>query len=189
MRPLIIVNPHAAGGRAGRTLREVRGVLERRLGPVDVVLTGGAGTRASSRVHAAREGRPLVVALGGDGTLHEVVNGVLDGGGTSAVGLVGSGDGRRLPAHARTRAPPRRYVDALASGRERKVDVGRATWTSADGGSESRWFVNILSAGMGGLVDRHVAETTKVFGGKAAYLLGERSRARRDPRGGNCVAT
>jgi diacylglycerol kinase (ATP) len=170
MRPLVIVNPHAAGGRAGRTFAELRGVLERQLGPVDAVFTERRRHASELASAGAREGRPLVVALGGDGTLHEVVNGVLDGGGQSAVGLVGQGTGgdfrRTLGLEHRLDV----YVEALASGRERLIDVGKATWKTVDGGFDSRWFVNILSAGMGGLVDRHVAETTKMFGGKAAYL-------------------
>ena len=63
------------------------------------------------------------------------------------------------------------YVDAIASGHDLAVDVGRVHYRATDGARASRWFVNVLSAGMGGLVDRYVADTTKSLGGKAAYFL------------------
>lgn len=169
-RPLVIVNPNAAGGRAGRTFPDVRTVIEHRLGAVDVRSTERKGDAVVFAGEAARDGRSLVVAVGGDGTLHEVANGVLDAGGDVLVGYVGQGTGgdfrRSLGIEHRLEA----YVDALARGREVRVDAGRARFRATDGSTQTRWFTNIVSAGMGGLVDRYVAETTKALGGRAAYL-------------------
>ena len=171
-RPLVVVNPRSGGGLAGRTFAQVRSVLERRLGPFDVAFT----TRPEHAIALSREavqaGTRLVVAVGGDGTLHEVANGVLDAGvDGAAVGYVGQGTGgdfrRTLGIEHRLDA----YVAGIASGRVRTVDAGRLHYRAPDGSRRSRWFVNILSAGMGGLVDRYVSETTKALGGKAAYFL------------------
>src|SRR5439155_23872050 len=63
-----------------------------------------------------------------------------------------------------------RYIDAIASGRERAVDVGKLTYR-AGGETRTRWFVNIVSAGLGGLVDRYVGESGPALGGSAAYAL------------------
>ncbi|HEX3346406.1 MAG TPA: acylglycerol kinase family protein, partial [Polyangiaceae bacterium] len=71
MSPLVIVNPRSGGGRAGRTFTEVRGVLERRLGSLDVVLTTHSGHAIELAREAAVAGTGLVIAVGGDGTLHE----------------------------------------------------------------------------------------------------------------------
>jgi YegS/Rv2252/BmrU family lipid kinase len=171
MRPTIIVNPRSGGGRAGRTLRSVRDVIARRLGPLDVLLTEAPGHAITLARDAARDGRTLIVAVGGDGTLHEVANGVLDAGTGAAVGYVGLGTGgdfrRTLGLEHRLDA----YLDAIAAGRESAIDVGKVRYRAHDGTSGSRWFVNILSAGMGGLVDRYVADTSKSLGGKAAYFM------------------
>jgi YegS/Rv2252/BmrU family lipid kinase len=187
MRPLVIVNPQSGGGRTARGpayVREVGAALDRRLGPTDVVITTHAGHAIELARVGAAEGRALIVAVGGDGTLHEVANGVLDAGGKTAVGFVGQGTGgdfrRTLGVDHRLDA----YVEAIASGRDLAVDVGKVRYVAFDGATRERWFVNILSAGMGGLVDRYVASTTKALGGTAAYLwastraLAECQRAR-----------
>ena len=99
MKPLLIVNPSAGGGRAGRTFGELRPIVERVLGPVDVETTRASGHAIAIASAAAAEGRELVIALGGDGTLHEVANGVLgaeqDGhrGDRTAIGFIAHGTG------------------------------------------------------------------------------------------------
>ncbi|HXX70511.1 MAG TPA: diacylglycerol kinase family protein [Polyangiaceae bacterium] len=168
--PLVIVNPRAGGGRAGRTFSQVRAVIEGRLGPVDVATTDRPGHAIELARDAAREGRSLIVAVGGDGTLHEVVNGVLDAGGDTAVGYVGQGTGGDFRRTLGVEHRLDRYVGALAHGREKLLDVGKVTFRSRSGATDSRWFVNVLSAGVGGLVDQYVARTTKAFGGTAAYF-------------------
>jgi diacylglycerol kinase (ATP) len=167
---LVIANPRSGGGRAGRALDEVRAALERRLGAVDLAVTERPMHAADLARDAARGGRSLLIAVGGDGTLHEVANGVLDAGGGAAVGYVGQGTGgdlrRALGVEHRLEA----YVDAIASGRERRIDAGKCRFRAPEGVATERWFVNILSVGMGGLVDRYVSKTTKALGGKAAYF-------------------
>lgn len=170
--PLVVVNPHSGGGRAGRMFGDVKKVIERRLGAVDVAMTERPGHAIDLARSAARAGVSLVIAVGGDGTLHEVANGVLEAAhGATSVGYVGQGTGgdfrRSLGIEHRLDA----YVDAIASGRERRVDVGRLTYRDGGGETRVRHFLNILSAGMGGLVDRYVAGTSKALGGKAAYFV------------------
>jgi diacylglycerol kinase (ATP) len=172
-RALLVVNPAAGGGRAKRAFGAIRDVVARRLGPVDVVLTERPGHAIELARDAATRGRRRIVAVGGDGTLHEVVNGVLASGRQDevAVGLVGLGTGgdfrRTLGIEHRLDA----YVDTLASGRERRLDVGSIRFASTAGETQARWFVNILSVGMGGLVDRFVADAPRFLGAKAAYYM------------------
>lgn len=107
MGPLVIVNPRAAGGRAGRTFAGVRSVIERRLGVVDAAFTERPGHAIDLAREASRQGRSLIIAVGGDGTLHEVVNGVMDAGGKTSIGYVGQGTeatfaGRSAPSTGST---------------------------------------------------------------------------------------
>jgi YegS/Rv2252/BmrU family lipid kinase len=182
-RALVIANPRSGGGRAARGLAEVRAALERRLGNVDLATTEGPRHAIELARDAAARGRSLVIAVGGDGTLHEVANGVLDAGNGCAVGYVGQGTGgdlrRALGIENRLEA----YVDAIASGRQRRIDAGRCRYRTLDGATQERWFVNILSVGLGGLVDRYVSETTKALGGKAAYFWASVRAIASCPRG------
>jgi diacylglycerol kinase (ATP) len=171
MRTLVIVNQRSGGGRAGASLGQVRALLERRLGSVELQCTERPGHAIHLAREAASAGQALIVAVGGDGTLHEVANGILDAGARTVLGYVGMGTGgdfrRTLGIEHRLDA----YVEAIANGRDLPVDVGKLRFRAPDGTAASRWFINIVSAGMGGLVDRYVAETTKSLGGGAAYFL------------------
>jgi diacylglycerol kinase family enzyme len=121
---------------------------------------------------AVEGGRILVIAVGGDGTLHEVVNGVLDAGGDAgsvSVGYVGEGTGGDFRRSLGLEHSLEAYVDAIASDRTRRLDVGKLRYRAGDGQVKTRWFINVLSAGMGGLVDRYVSRTTRVLGSRAAY--------------------
>ncbi len=172
-KPLLIVNPAAGGGRAGRSRVAVRQVIERRLGAVDAVLTERPEHAVDLAREAAVAGRTRIIAVGGDGTLHEVVNGVLGSGRAAdvTVGYVGQGTGgdfrRTLGIAHRLDA----YVDALAAGRERLLDVGSIRYEGHGRATRSRWFVNIVSAGMSGLVDRYMVDVPRVLGATAAYYL------------------
>jgi diacylglycerol kinase (ATP) len=170
VKPLLVVNPRSGGGRTGAILPDLRATVERRLGDVDVALTERTGHAIELAEAAAREGRELVIAVGGDGTFSEVVNGVLRGGPETRVGLVGQGTGGDFRKTLGIEHRLDRYLDAIASGNERTIDVGKARFRGADG-DEERWFVNILSAGMGGLVDEYVASASRTLGGTAAYFL------------------
>ena len=176
MRTLVIVNPRAGGGRTTSSLGPVRSLLESRLGPVDLESTTRPGHAIDLARDATRDGRPLIVAVGGDGTLHEVANGILSSGGSAGaggpkLGYVGLGTGGDFRHTLGVAHRLDAYVEAIAGGRDLVIDAGKVGYRAVDGGRGSRWFVNVLSAGMGGLVDRYVAGAGKSLGGKAAYFL------------------
>lgn len=173
MKPLLVVNPNAGKGAAGRTFGAIRGTIERALGDVDVVLTERASHASEIAEDAANEGRTLVVAVGGDGTTHEVVNGLMrarerdPAAFHTQLGIIAQGTGGDFPKTLGLTHRLDHYLAAITSKRERAIDVGRfSRGTTGD----THYFVNILSAGMGGLVDRYVAEGSRIFGGKAAYF-------------------
>jgi len=174
VKPLLIVNPRAGGGRAGRTFASLKPVVENALGAVDVQRTESPGHGIALARAAAESGRELVVAIGGDGTLHEVANGILDAGAEAAkktaLGFVAQGTGGDFRKSLGLEHRLDHYLAAISSGRERCVDVGRATFRLPGGKSASRWFVNILSAGLGGKVDRFVADAPRALPPTAAYF-------------------
>jgi YegS/Rv2252/BmrU family lipid kinase len=174
MTPFLVVNPRSGGGATGRTFAAMRGTIERALGKVEIAMTERPGHGIDLARQAAIAGHPLVIAVGGDGTIHEVVNGLMQartgGYGTKAetveLGIIGQGTGGDFRKSLGLEHRLDRYVEALASGKRRAIDVGKFF----GGGKTAHYFVNILSVGMGGLVDRYVAQAPRLLGGKAAYF-------------------
>ncbi|HUF12058.1 MAG TPA: diacylglycerol kinase family protein [Longimicrobiales bacterium] len=163
----VILNPTAGGGRAGRMAAAIARELETRGLTAEVVLTREPGHAVELAADAAAD-HGLVVAAGGDGTVHEVANGLLRvpeelrsaglavlpiGTGNDFVKLLG---GARL-SHA---------FDCILAGTTRPVDAGRVTWT---GGSE--YFINAMGTGIDVEVVRQIARLPRVPG-LAGYLLG-----------------
>lgn len=174
MKPLFIVNPRSGGGLGVQQFDEARGLIQSTMGEFDVRATQGPRHAVTLAYEAALEGRELIVAVGGDGSIHEVATGILDAKSKSSVaprlGIFGQGTGgdlrRTLGIEHRVSA----YVSVLAKGRARPIDVGRFSCEGHAGDTVNGYFVNILSAGLGGLVDQYVATTSKALGGSLAYL-------------------
>jgi diacylglycerol kinase family enzyme len=101
-----------------------------------------------------------------------VVNGVMNAGAKSRVGLIAQGTGGDFRKTLGLEHRLDEYLKALSSGRVRKIDVGKLRYrpNPGDSATRERWFVNILSAGMGGLVDRYVADAPSFASGKSAYF-------------------
>lgn len=174
MKPLFIVNPRSGGGRTGAAWDSMRGPIERIVGPIDVAFTSGPRHADDLACEAALDGRETVVAVGGDGSIHEVTCGLMrareQGKTGTRLGVLGQGTGGDF---RRTLGLPHRldrYCRAIAGGRTRSVDVGRFSYQAEGGTEKNAYFINILSAGMGGLVDQYVAEMGKHVGGTLAYL-------------------
>jgi diacylglycerol kinase (ATP) len=166
MKPLLVVNPSSGGGATARAFPEMRGTIERALGECEVAMTEARGHGMELAREGALAGHPLIVAVGGDGTIHEVANGILSSKKDVELGIIGQGTGGDLRKTLGLEHRLDRYLERIASGRRRSIDVGRFS----GGGKTEHHFVNILSIGMGGLVDRYVAQTSRAFGGKVAYL-------------------
>jgi diacylglycerol kinase (ATP) len=196
MRPYLIVNPQSGGGRTGKVFAEMRRTIEQKLGPCEVVFTERTGHGVELAQAAVRSRQTLLVVVGGDGTLNEVVNGVMleasHGAVSSApqVALIGQGTGGDFRKTLAIEHRLDSYLAAICSGKTRLLDVGHATFEGHDGKTAERHFVNILSAGMGGLVDQYVATASRAFGGAVAYF-GASARALANVRLGHlrCVAT
>jgi len=170
--PLFVVNPRSGGGKTGATWASIQSAIETRLGKVDVVFTERPMHAADLAKEGAEKGHPLVVAVGGDGTFNEVVNGLMAANNPETrIGMVAQGTGGDFRKTLGFEHRLDVYLDALASGRERKLDVGHLTYADKSGARKSRHFVNILSCGMGGLVDQHVANASRALGGTAAYFI------------------
>ncbi|HZD16825.1 MAG TPA: acylglycerol kinase family protein, partial [Actinomycetota bacterium] len=81
----VIVNPHAGKRRVGQEVPELERTLRARGLPYHLLRTEGRGDATRFAREALERGHRFIVAVGGDGTVHEVVNGMLDPDGQPAV--------------------------------------------------------------------------------------------------------
>jgi diacylglycerol kinase (ATP) len=169
-RPLLIVNPASGGGKTGKHFDSLRQTIGQALGPMRVAFTETRGHAIELAKQGVADGHKIVIAVGGDGTFHEVVNGVMDAGGGARVGLIAQGTGGDFRKTLGIEHRLDHYLKVLTAGRTQQIDVGKVRYRAEDGSEKSRWFVNILSCGMGGLVDRYVADAPAYVSGKAAYF-------------------
>lgn len=166
MRALLVVNPKATA-----TSERVRDVLTHALASevkLDVVQTRARGHALELAAQAAVEGLDVVVALGGDGTVNEVVNGLLaDGprGGLPALAVVPSGStnvfARALGLASSAVEATSQLLDALRAERRRTIGLGRA---------DERWFTFCAGLGLDAEVVRRV-ELARARGAKATPAL------------------
>ncbi|HUE76729.1 MAG TPA: diacylglycerol kinase family protein [Longimicrobiales bacterium] len=143
----VILNPTSGGGRGRRAARSILVGLERRRIGGRIVATTGPGEAESLALAAAREGADIVVAAGGDGTVHEVANGLLraldEGIAGAALGVLPVGTGNDFAKLVGPTGDLDRSLEILATGPLRRFDAGRARWAGS-----SRWFVNGAGTGI-----------------------------------------
>jgi diacylglycerol kinase (ATP) len=173
-RPLVIVNPAARNGAVGRRWEKLASQLSRLGIDAETAHTQRPGHASELVRDGLRNGPRLVVAVGGDGTVNEVVNGFFDGGRPiapeSELAVVPIGTGRDGVRTYGISGKPERAIALLADGATRTIDLGRATYTAHAGGEESRIFLNIASCGLSGAVAERANRTSKRLGGTSAFL-------------------
>jgi YegS/Rv2252/BmrU family lipid kinase len=171
-----VVNPHSAGGRTGERWPKLARTLERRLGPVDARFTERQGHAISVTRDLLHDGYDVVIAVGGDGTFNEVANGFIERDQlvrpSARLGIVPTGTGgdfqKMLGLSSRRRADD--AIDLLVHGRPTYIDVGKARFTTHQGEFQERYFVNLVSIGIGGSVAARSRNFLTPLGGKLAFL-------------------
>jgi diacylglycerol kinase (ATP) len=163
------VNPASANGKTGKRWPEIARAAHAAGLRGEALFSDAPGQLGDLARQAADEGAALLVVVGGDGTVHEVVQGIAGRDGVE-LAVIPRGTGWDF---ARTHAVPKGLTDALRIAREgeaRSFDLGWATYR-ADGVERSAWFANMASVGMSGAVAAKANATTKALGAKTSYLL------------------
>jgi diacylglycerol kinase (ATP) len=158
------VNPRAGGGLRRRRLAGIKALLSARSFPVEYVFTESP-EEMESRVHEAiSAGRHLLLAMGGDGTLHALVNAAY--GSEVVVGVLPAGGGNDFAAHL---GLPKDLMDAAAAipcFQERCVDVLRAR--TSDG--RERLYIGGGGLGLDADAARYAAGVYARLPGRLRYI-------------------
>jgi YegS/Rv2252/BmrU family lipid kinase len=176
LRTFIVVNPRSGNGSVQRRWTAIADTVRRAFGDFEPAFTTAPGDATRLARQALEDGFEMVVSLGGDGTLNEVVNGFFRDGRPvnpeAALGLIPVGTGGDFRKTLGLANDVGEAAAALAGRATRTVDVGRLSLVDAAGAPGTRYYINIASFGIGGLVDHIVNRSSKVLGGRLSFLLG-----------------
>jgi diacylglycerol kinase (ATP) len=169
-----IVNPHAGNGSTGSNWSHIEAIARDRLGHFQTYMTQNPGDAVRFAEDAVAKDTGLLVCVGGDGTLNEVINGIMmheeSKRSSTMLGFIPNGTGCDF---ARTPPIPQNIehaIDAIAGGHVRAIDLGRLSFRDHRGHESSRYFHNITSFGLGGEVAQRVNRTTKAFGPFISFM-------------------
>jgi len=172
-RARLIVNPTAGAGKTLKKWPQIRELL-RDIGlRFEHDFTEAPRHAIELARTAVKKGYDLIVSVGGDGTINEVVNGLHNGGdaGDVSLGIISTGTGSDF---IRSIGLPPHHADACHRLLDRKrlsVDLGSVEY-SGDGRRERRLFVNFAGLGFDAEVVRATTQRFKALGGLPSYLLG-----------------
>ena len=173
-KSVAIINPMAASGKAAKRWPKLDRLLREHLGFVDTRFTQHRGHGIDLTYQSLREGYDLIIAVGGDGTINEIVNGFFRNGRPvrpgAQLGFIPIGTGGDFRRTLQVPVDPERAIEVLAQAQPLEIDIGRARLTGYDGAPVERYFVNMLGFGMGGDVAVRAKSFPRWFGGKAAFL-------------------
>ena len=177
----LIVNPRSGRGAVGKTMPLLTEALRSHDLEFDIVETTGARHATEAARDALRSGIRYLVAVGGDGTVHEVVNGMFEG--TTAIrddavlGIAAAGSGSDFARTFGLDRKPEVIARHLASAHTMDIDVGVADYIGLDGAAARSLFANIAEAGYGAEVVRRAERFPRWFG-RLRYLIGAYSAIR-----------
>jgi diacylglycerol kinase (ATP) len=169
----VIVNPAAGANSTRRKWPDIRSLLKAAGIKFDFQFTEARGHGIDLARAAANDGYHFLVAVGGDGTIHEVANGIMDShqAAGTALGIISTGTGSDLSRSTGLSADYTRACSALSSPRRLTIDVGQVEY-QVKGQSKQRFFLNSAGIGFDAEVVAATERLPKYFGGTIPYLTG-----------------
>lgn len=177
MSAFVVVNPRSGNGRTAREWRAIERALARAYPQMSVAFTTARREATALVRNALREGHHEIVAIGGDGTINEAVNGFFDANGPispdAVFGYVTSGTGGDFRKSFGVASGTDVAVAHLSRAPVRAIDIGRVSCLTRSGEPQVRHFANIASFGLSGTVVDSVnrARVAKLFGGSFAFAF------------------
>lgn len=168
MKTIVILNPNSGKGAAEKLWDTVEAELLRGKLEFEMVRTSAPCAAIHIAEEAKRDGFENVIAVGGDGTLNEVANGLMraaGGGIGGTLGMIPVGSGNDFMSSVG--APEwRGAIQRIVSGQTRLIDIGRITADQPAPGYDSpvRYFLNSVDTGFGAQTAQHAHEVPYLSG-------------------------
>ena len=172
--PVAILNPKAGGGRTLKAWPGIAALLQQRFGGVEERFTSHPRHATELARNAIEAGHKLVIAVGGDGTINEVANGFLRDDKPvrpeAVLGIIPIGTGGDFRRTLQLPSDIAEAVEVIAAGHALTIDMGLVRLNGYDGRPVERYFVNVVSFGMGGDVSKRAKNFLTPLGGRVAFL-------------------
>jgi YegS/Rv2252/BmrU family lipid kinase len=167
-----IVNPNSGGGSVGKNWDHLLERIEEKIGKIETTFTTSKGHGSDVALDLCKKGIDILVIIGGDGTISEVVDGIIKSKKSSvAMVVLNLGTGGDFSRSLGVPGDLNLALDKIKNGKIRKTDVGMVSYKSEkSGGILTRYFINITGCGMAGAVVQTVNKSSKKFGGFSYYL-------------------
>ncbi len=176
LKTFLVVNPNSANGATGRRFADIAIAVRDAVGHFEHAFTTKPMEAAQLARKALEQGYECVVAVGGDGTINEVINGFFDGDRpvreSAVLGVIPRGTGGDFRKSFGWSTDLKEAANRLKGDQSRPLDVGRVSFTGNDGREAQRYFANIASLGVSGQVDYEVNNSSKALGGKLSFAVG-----------------
>ncbi len=170
----VILNPTAGGGRADKLWPLLESGVAGRFGNnYSLYVTRRPGDATVSARRAIADGARLIIAVGGDGTIQETVNGFFNSRGllnpSCELGILDCGSGSGLAQSLGLPPSPEQQLDLISRQSSCAIDLGRVVVYGSNGGKVERIFASECQVGIGGAVVAEVSSAHKRLGGRIAF--------------------
>jgi YegS/Rv2252/BmrU family lipid kinase len=157
---LFVVNPKAGKGRAKKIVPAIENECKKYGVDYEIKYTNAPGDGTDIAAWGVEEGFKKIIAVGGDGTVNEVVNGIAES--DAALGVIPGGSGNDFIRSINNHKNIEDIIRDNISGRITKADLGACN---------GKYFINVASAGFDGEVTIETENAKKIFSGSTAYIM------------------
>jgi len=177
LRTAFIINPGSGGKRKDRLRKAAVARIAEMFPGAPLEMTSTAEEASRLTRHHIEKGCECIAAMGGDGTINSVLQGFFaDDKGTpvrkgAALAVIPIGTGGDFRKTLGIEPDPLAAMSLLTGTDTKPCDAGIVEYTDFDGKKQKKYFLNITSFGLGGLVDKYVQESAKKLGGTMTFFL------------------
>jgi diacylglycerol kinase (ATP) len=169
---LVILNPVSGSGRSRPLWPQLEPSLRERFPELCLEETSGPGDATRRAAAWTAGGGSAVLVIGGDGTVHEAVNGLLSAGRPIPLGVIPAGTGNDFARNAGIPLDPLQAAGVSGAAPPRLLDLGRVEYQAPDQELRTVWFVNSLSAGVSPDANARAGRIRRWLPGRLGYQIG-----------------
>lgn len=171
----VIYNPKAGTRKVQKRWKEIKEYMDRRGVSYDYVQSEGFGSVERLAGILANNGYRIIVIVGGDGALNDVINGIMHSDAADkqdiAIGIIPNGIGNDYANYWEISSEYKEAVDCIIEGRRRKIDIGVCKYF-IEKEHKKRYFLNAINIGLGARIVKITDQCKRFWGVKfLSYLM------------------